>query len=257
MSTKKTDNNEYLLKYKSLVEGISTSIMRKIDKAITDVTKDDLVGWGFIGLLDAQKRYNPENPKSATFQTYASRRILWAIFDGLKDWKRDLSQPNIDDLFIKYEPIEEEGQSQLYENSLLYKDVQELSPRLRRIIIRRYWYGDKISEIAKHDNLTKQRIDFLEKRAVHELRLKKAESNGGKIMYIGKIAVLKIKAPQNPVQKATCPICNKEINPEEEMVYINAIGENPRRFHPECAKKFSTDLLNFLTKGGSHVRQKG
>jgi len=247
MSEEKGSSNEDLLEYKKMVAGIAKSVMQRINNTCANVTQDDLIGWGFIGLLDAKNDYDPDYPKGATFITYASRRIQWAMWDGLKAWTHNSNHPSIDDLFESYDLVENKVQLETYENSTLYKYVQKLTPRLRRIIIRRYWYGENISKIAKRRGLTKQRIDFLEKRAVHELRLRMAESKGrGKIMHIGKIVVLKTNASQNPAPKATCPICSKELNPEEKIIYINSLGENPRRYHVECAKRLSVDLFNFL-----------
>jgi RNA polymerase sigma factor for flagellar operon FliA len=47
---------------------------------------DDLVGFGFFGLLDAIERFDPE--KNVKFKTYAVPRIKGAIFDELRsiDW---------------------------------------------------------------------------------------------------------------------------------------------------------------------------
>ena len=43
---------------------------------------EDLVGFGFFGLLDAVERYNPN--KDIKFKTYARLRINCAIYDGLR-----------------------------------------------------------------------------------------------------------------------------------------------------------------------------
>jgi RNA polymerase sigma factor for flagellar operon FliA len=51
-----------------------------------NVEFDDLVGFGFFGLLDAIDRFDPE--KNVKFKTYAVPRIKGAIFDELRsiDW---------------------------------------------------------------------------------------------------------------------------------------------------------------------------
>jgi RNA polymerase sigma factor for flagellar operon FliA len=50
------------------------------------VDKDDLIGWGVIGLLDAIEKFNPG--QKASFETYASTRIRGSIIDQIRalDW---------------------------------------------------------------------------------------------------------------------------------------------------------------------------
>jgi RNA polymerase sigma factor for flagellar operon FliA len=50
------------------------------------VEKDDLIGWGVFGLLDAIEKYDPT--QKASFETYASTRIRGAIIDQIRslDW---------------------------------------------------------------------------------------------------------------------------------------------------------------------------
>jgi RNA polymerase sigma factor for flagellar operon FliA len=50
------------------------------------VEKDDLIGWGVLGLLDAIEKFDPE--QNTIFETYASARIRGAIIDQIRslDW---------------------------------------------------------------------------------------------------------------------------------------------------------------------------
>ena len=50
------------------------------------VEKDDLIGWGVLGLLDAVDKYDPD--QNVTFETYASTRIRGSIIDQIRalDW---------------------------------------------------------------------------------------------------------------------------------------------------------------------------
>jgi len=50
------------------------------------VDKDDLIGWGVLGLLDAMEKFDPDH--RASFETYASTRIRGAIIDQIRslDW---------------------------------------------------------------------------------------------------------------------------------------------------------------------------
>ena len=47
-----------------------------------NVEFDDLVGYGFFGLIDAIEKYDPD--KNVKFKTYAVTRIRGAIFDELR-----------------------------------------------------------------------------------------------------------------------------------------------------------------------------
>lgn len=46
------------------------------------VSREDIVGYGTIGLMQAIDRYDPS--RGVTFQTYAMQRIRWAIIDALR-----------------------------------------------------------------------------------------------------------------------------------------------------------------------------
>jgi RNA polymerase sigma factor for flagellar operon FliA len=50
------------------------------------VDKDDLIGWGVLGLMDAVEKFDPD--QKASFETYASTRIRGSIIDQIRslDW---------------------------------------------------------------------------------------------------------------------------------------------------------------------------
>lgn len=59
------------------------SIVERMDVIIPDFwDKDDMVGYGVLGLLEAAERYRPE--QGAQFATFAARRIKGAILDALR-----------------------------------------------------------------------------------------------------------------------------------------------------------------------------
>ncbi len=43
------------------------------------ISRDDIYQAGCVGLLNAKRLYNPDNPKGASFKTYAVHKIRWAI----------------------------------------------------------------------------------------------------------------------------------------------------------------------------------
>lgn len=71
----------FVVKYADLVKYAAHRIRTKIAK-ITMADIDDLVGYGYIGLLDAIDKYNPD--KGIKFTTYAVTRITGAIHDELR-----------------------------------------------------------------------------------------------------------------------------------------------------------------------------
>jgi RNA polymerase sigma factor for flagellar operon FliA len=84
---KKTNNEKireyFVIKYAPLVKHIAGKISYKIKGA---VEFDDLLGFGTLGLLDAIEKYEPS--KKTKFNTYATTRIMGAIYDELRnlDW---------------------------------------------------------------------------------------------------------------------------------------------------------------------------
>lgn len=78
-----------LINYSPLVKYVAGRLgARMIKKAM----QQDLISWGLLGLLDAIETYEPNRrtlgKKRATFETYATSKIRWAILDELRkqDW---------------------------------------------------------------------------------------------------------------------------------------------------------------------------
>lgn len=72
-----------VIKYHTLVERIAGQMSTKLPQ---NVEADDLVGYGYFGLLDAIEKFEPS--RGFKFETYASSRIKGAILDELRkmDW---------------------------------------------------------------------------------------------------------------------------------------------------------------------------
>jgi RNA polymerase sigma factor for flagellar operon FliA len=64
-----------------LVEYQAVIINKRLPKAVDLL--DDLKGYGHIGLLEAQQRFDPKH--GVNFETFATYRVRGAIFDGLRD----------------------------------------------------------------------------------------------------------------------------------------------------------------------------
>ncbi|MEA4924145.1 MAG: FliA/WhiG family RNA polymerase sigma factor [Syntrophomonadaceae bacterium] len=69
------DPQQYLPLVKSIVDRMDVRIPESWDK-------DDMVGYGILGLLEAVGRFQPE--KGIQFATFASKRIKGAILDALR-----------------------------------------------------------------------------------------------------------------------------------------------------------------------------
>ncbi len=81
--------------HEALVRNIAISIWKKVGKHIS---LEDLVGYGFQGLLEAQRTYKPK--EGSKFTTYAYYRIRGAILDGVRkmSW---LPKKNVEDLMLR------------------------------------------------------------------------------------------------------------------------------------------------------------
>ncbi|NQU08982.1 MAG: FliA/WhiG family RNA polymerase sigma factor [Candidatus Abyssubacteria bacterium] len=75
--------NKIIVHYLGLVRIIAG---RMAMNSPPQVEKDDLIGWGVLGLLDAVDKFDPG--QRASFETYASTRIRGAIIDQIRslDW---------------------------------------------------------------------------------------------------------------------------------------------------------------------------
>jgi RNA polymerase sigma factor for flagellar operon FliA len=63
--------------------GLVTSIVAKLRKKLRmQVEKDDLMAYGFRGLLDAHERFDPD--ESSSFANYAYYRIRGSVLDGCR-----------------------------------------------------------------------------------------------------------------------------------------------------------------------------
>jgi len=84
-------DEELVLKYRSLVAKVARNTEKKLKAPIPI---DDLMGYGYHGLLDAKQRYSLEN--RVNFGTYAYYRILGAVLDGarVEGWvpRRDIKR---------------------------------------------------------------------------------------------------------------------------------------------------------------------
>ncbi|MCS6858104.1 MAG: sigma-70 family RNA polymerase sigma factor [Sandaracinaceae bacterium] len=79
----KRESEEWISEYEGLVRGIALKLQAELG---WQEELDDLIGWGFQGLLEARQRYDPS--RGVQFTTFAHYRIRGAILDGLRQARR-------------------------------------------------------------------------------------------------------------------------------------------------------------------------
>ena len=79
MSAEESDE-EFVEEYRPLVASIARKIRTRFELR-TDL--DDLMGYGFAGLLEAKRRYDPT--RGVQFNTFAYYRIRGAVIDGVRE----------------------------------------------------------------------------------------------------------------------------------------------------------------------------
>ncbi|NLL80703.1 MAG: FliA/WhiG family RNA polymerase sigma factor [Tissierellia bacterium] len=78
ISNSYSDRDNQIIKYLPLVE----KVVNRIEVKDPALDKDDLIGYGVIGLMDALEKY--DSSKNVSFETYASFRIKGTVIDELR-----------------------------------------------------------------------------------------------------------------------------------------------------------------------------
>lgn len=74
-----TADNKFVEEHQAFVKGIARKVLRQFD---LNVELDDLIGFGFAGLLEAKERF--DDSRGVRFQTFAYYRVRGAIVDGVR-----------------------------------------------------------------------------------------------------------------------------------------------------------------------------
>jgi len=77
------ESNELVVAHEPLVKRIAYHLMSRLPAS---VQADDLIQAGMIGLIEASRKFDPE--QGASFETYAGIRIRGAMLDEIRrtDW---------------------------------------------------------------------------------------------------------------------------------------------------------------------------
>ncbi len=159
--------------------------------------EDDLISAGFIGLLDASRKFDPS--KGASFSTYAHIRIRGAIMDELRkmDWasrpereRIKKSRENGDDTrplevhFLSLENVpgcevwESQGTLESAEESLEKKELGDIVfeairslPPMEKIVLALYYYHDlTLKEIGNMLGIGESRVSQIRSSAIKNMR---------------------------------------------------------------------------------------
>lgn len=141
-----------------LIAPIVASIVRSRNWA--RLSWPDLMQAGFLGLLEACHAYNPA--RAASFRTYASKRIEWAVLGAIRNNRGPLQL--VDD------PPERRDSKPLPDRAYeLREALDSLSPRQRQVLqLRLSGYTQEM--VAAELGISRVAVTNLEARALKHLR---------------------------------------------------------------------------------------
>jgi RNA polymerase sigma factor for flagellar operon FliA len=170
--------------YTPLVERLARKVFFQVNQR---VEMDELIGWGYTGLIQAADRYVPGG--AATFKTFAYYRIRGAMLDGIGQIA-PLSRSGYrmakaaDDRLAMF-PVELPCEGPLDENSLSSADeqlesrqlqdlvreaVDKLPARERQLILAHYWGEETLLDAGRDLGISKSWASRTHARALLKLR---------------------------------------------------------------------------------------
>ena len=166
--------------HRYLVVNAATRYYAKYKK-YDSLTLEDMINMGFVGLLEAANNFNGNRKNK--FATFAFNRIRGNILDETNKFlsinkmkKYGVSLLNISDEEIAELPDirAEEAFNAIYKKELLsyidYSINRFLTKREKEAINLKYKNGLKEIQIAKHMEISKQRVTTLLKAAIKKLK---------------------------------------------------------------------------------------
>ena len=175
------DEKDLVKKYGYLVIKAATKYYPRF-KRQNMISIEDLIGMGFIGLLEAAGRYKKGEDFSNKFATFAFHRIRGNILDGTNQFldikkkkKHNISIINVDDGEIdQFASEQSDIVNEIYKKEVLrlidYAIEKYLTPRERVAISLRYKYKMKTQEIAKNMKITNGRVIQLCNSGIEKLK---------------------------------------------------------------------------------------
>ena len=172
-------HNDDILTYLPLVRWVC----RKCGK--TAVPEDDLVQEGLLGVLDAQKRYQPA--RGTKFETYA---VYWIRKRVLEAMEREREQAPQESVPLECVPPEQMVWHDEVEDGWFESIIQGGGGKLSETEtgILRLLYGESrtVEEVAKELGLSRARVVALKQRALKVLRNEGKGSRPSSQVYTSK-----------------------------------------------------------------------
>jgi len=142
------------------------------------MSKEDMEGVGYLGLIDAANRWNPDHEVKSTFKTYAYHRVIGQITDEIREvykipgcQEKEIAQDVLKNVEShEHHPFQHLRAKEL--NGILESAVEELPTTARTVIRLYYYYSIPLSDIALMFNCTTCNITTYKKRALEYLRNK-------------------------------------------------------------------------------------
>jgi len=155
-----------LKKYEAIVRKTVKWLVRKMPGWIS---RDDMAADGILGLWKAYLNYDP---RKGTFQSYARRRILGEILDGLRTrskWKRKRKP-----LFFPIDPESEKLGMEHRFTRLEMEDALELlktlPKRSQEMVYGKFALGKTYQTIGRENGVCEARACQIVKEAIRELQ---------------------------------------------------------------------------------------
>jgi len=165
------------LENKNLVETIAKKYYKRY-KYGGLIELNDLIGMGFLGLIDAATRF--DQSKKVDFKAYASYRVRGEILDQAKDFlwpRKGVTTVNMEASKLEIMALQDEkARSELLKKELL-KIIEgiiarNLNNQEKRVIDLKYRGELKTTQIAKLLKVSPGRICQIEKKALKKIKRK-------------------------------------------------------------------------------------
>ncbi len=182
--------NELVLSFRPYVIRIAHAIVLTVP---TYVELDDLIGWGYLGLIEAADRF--DGSRGVPFRSFAHYRIKGAIYDGLRrefgaHVPSQLTSEEIDsslpDVFCGDAAYADGGPDELLRfadelapdhlvwiaelRGLVDEAMESLLPIEREVLRHHYFLDKPIVDLAGARNLSKSWLSRVHTRALAKLR---------------------------------------------------------------------------------------
>lgn len=182
--------NDLVLSFRPYVIRIAHAIVLTVP---TYVELDDLIGWGYLGLIEAADRF--DGSRGVPFRSFAHYRIKGAIYDGLRrefgaHVPSQLASEEIDsslpDVFCGDAAYADGGPDELLRfadelapdhlvwiaelRGLVDEAMESLLPIEREVLRHHYFLDKPIVDLAGARNLSKSWLSRVHTRALAKLR---------------------------------------------------------------------------------------